>query len=679
MSIVSTDIIDGIAVVTIDNPPVNALSHAVRDGVSKALHDLSENDNIIAVVIHCAGRTFCAGADITEFGKPPVSPTLPELMTEMDQFPKPLIAAMHGTALGGGFEVGLACHYRVMETQAKVGLPEVNLGLIPGAGGTQRLPRLIGAEKSLELITSGKPVKASQALSFGIADHVTDDLLSDAIAFAKDKQVRRIRDLECEANEELFENFKKKIARKARGFLAPYAAIDAIQKATNSDFDTGIEFERNKFMELVANSHSKAQRHLFFAERQAAKVNGIDKNTPTREIKKIGVIGGGIMGCGIAVNFLSAGMPVSLLEISEDAAQVARGKIDKIYASNVNKSRMTEEQKSAAMDVLRVTTNYNDLSDCDLIIEAVFEDMDIKKQVFRKIDDVAKDGAIIATNTSFLDIDEMATAISRKSDVIGLHFFSPAYIMPLLEIVKTKDTSNDVIASAFKLAKSIRKTPVLSGVCYGFIANRMSSCYGREAGLLLLEGATVDQVDQTMYDFGMPMGMFSMLDMAGIDIGVMARSKLSEDKYDKRAFSVHKALVEAGHKGQKTGAGFYQYEGRDKKRHAFVDELSQRFAEEYNIKRCEISSKEIEERCIFALINEGYKIIEEGIAERASDIDVVYAFAFGFPRYKGGPMHYAEHLGYNYVLNRINEFAEKYGDRWWKPSDLLVKLAEESE
>ncbi|MCC3861552.1 3-hydroxyacyl-CoA dehydrogenase NAD-binding domain-containing protein [Pseudemcibacter aquimaris] len=679
MSIVSTSINDNIAVVTIDNPPVNALSHAVRDGVSKALSELNNNDTVNAVVIHCAGRTFCAGADITEFGKPPVSPTLPELMAEMDEFSKPLIAAMHGTALGGGFEVGLACHYRVMDGRAKVGLPEVNLGLMPGAGGTQRLPRLIGAEKSLEMITSGKPIKAEKALSLGVADLVSDDLLCDAINFAKDKTVRRIRDLKCDAGEELFADFKKKIARKSRGFLAPFAAIDAVKVACDLDFDAGIEFEREKFMELVASSHSKAQRHLFFAERQAAKVDGIDKNTATRDINNVAVVGGGIMGCGIAVNFLSSGMAVTLLEITGDAANAAKQKIEKIYASNVSKGRMTDTQMAAAMNALSVTTSYDDLSDSDLMIEAVFEDMNIKKEVLSKLDNVAKDGAIIATNTSFLDIDEMATATSRVSDVIGLHFFSPAHIMPLLEIVKTDNTSNEVIATAFKLAKKIRKTPVLSGVCYGFIANRMSSCYGREAGLLLLEGASVEQVDQTMYDFGMPMGMFSMLDMAGIDIGVMARSKLSDDAYDKRAFSVHAALVDAGHKGQKTGAGFYEYDGRDKKKHALVEELAEEFAKKYNIKRDDISSKEIEERCIFALINEGYKIVEEGIAQRTSDIDVVYAFAFGFPRYKGGPMHYVEHLGLKYVLKRINEFAAKYGDRWWRPSPLLVKLAEESE
>jgi len=676
VSVVSSEIQNDIAVITLDNPSVNALSHALRKGLSDALNELKADKNVKAVIVICAGRTFCAGADIKEFGKTPLSPTLPELMDQMDAFDRPLIAAIHGTALGGGFELALCCHYRVMEKNANVGLPEVNLGLIPGAGGSQRLPRLIDVEAALEMITSGKPITANKAHKFGIADFVSEqNLLSDAVSFAQDKIVRRISELTVESDNALFDRFEQKIARRARGFLAPFVAIRAVKAATVLSFSQGIELERKEFMKLLSSSHSKAQRHLFFAERAAAKVDGIDKTTPTRDIKQVGVVGGGIMGCGIAINFLNAGLKVSLLEISDQAASAAHEKINSIYQSMVTKGRMTEGQLQSALNNLNMIIEYNDLSNADLLVEAVFEDMDIKKEVFKKIDGVAKEGAIIATNTSFLDIDEMATVIKRKHDVLGLHFFSPAHIMPLLEIVKTDHTSNEVIATAFKLAKIIRKTPVLSGACYGFIANRMSSCYGREVGLLLLEGASVEQIDQTMFDFGMPMGMFSMLDMAGIDIGVMARSKLSEDLYDKRAFSIHAALVENGHKGQKTGAGFYLYEGREKSHNPEIERLAVELAMDFDIKRCEKSPKEIEERCIMALINEGYKIIEEGIALRASDIDVVYTYAFGFPRYKGGPMHYGEHLGLSYVLKRINEFADQYGDRWWKPSPLLVKLA----
>ncbi|MDA7568763.1 3-hydroxyacyl-CoA dehydrogenase NAD-binding domain-containing protein [Emcibacteraceae bacterium] len=680
VTVVFTDIKNDIAVITIDNPPVNALSHALRSELSNALEGINNNTKIIAAVIICAGRTFCAGADIKEFGKPPLSPTLPDLMEQMDEFEKPLIAAIHGTALGGGFELALCCHHRVMDVNAKVGLPEVNLGLIPGAGGTQRLPRLIGLARALQMITSGKPINAEKAKKLGISEKVSEhNLLEDAISFAKGADVRRIRDLKVDGSTEEVENFQNKIARRSRGFLAPSAALDALKASMELPFEEGIVFEREKFMELVSSSHSKAQRHLFFAERAATKVDGIDKTTPIRKINHVGVIGGGIMGCGIAINFLSAGMAVSLLEISNEAVAAAGEKIRNIYQSMVNKGRISEEQMQTAINQLNLITDYDGLSNSDLIIEAVFEDLNVKKEVFRKLDNIAKEGAIIATNTSFLDINEMANVTTRKSDILGLHFFSPAHIMPLLEIVKTDDTSNEVIATAFQLAKNIRKTPVLSGVCYGFIANRMSSCYGREAGLLLLEGATVEQVDQTMFDFGMPMGMFTMLDMAGIDIGVMARAKLPNGSYDERAFSIHAVLVEKGHKGQKTGAGFYLYEGKEKKHNPEIDKIAEKMAHDFGISRCRKTTKEIEERCILALINEGYKILEEEIALSASDIDVVYAFAFGFPRYKGGPMHYAEHLGLKYVVDRINEFAVQYGDRWWKPSSLLVKRAKESE
>lgn len=682
MSVISTEIRENIAIITIDNPPVNALSHGVRSGLCGALKEVSHKEDVQATIIICAGRTFCAGADISEFGKSPIDPTLPDLMDVMDQMEKPLIAAIHGTALGGGFEVALCCHYRIMDVNAKVGLPEVNLGLIPGAGGTQRLPRLIGPEAALDMICVGKPISASKAKNLGIADHVCEgNLLESAIEFTRNliterKPIRRISDLRCVVPDEIFEVYKAKIERKFRGFLAPFAAIEAVKAASNLSFEEGLKFEREKFKELVSSSQSKAQRHLFFAERAASKVPGIDQNTGLRDIETVAVIGGGIMGCGIAINFLNAGIPVTLLEVTAETGAAAKQKIEGIYTSSVAKGRMSEEQMAHAVDLLTVSDNYVDLSTADLVVEAVYEDIDVKKQVFEKLDKYAKPNAVLATNTSFLDVDEIATATNRKGDVIGLHFFSPAHIMPLLEIVKTSDTEKGVIATAFALAKKIRKTSVLSGVCYGFIANRMSSCYGREAGLLLLEGATVEQIDQVMYDFGMPMGIFSMLDMAGIDIGVMAREKLDKAAYDERAFSVHAALVAEGNKGQKTGVGFYLYDdGKEPNPH--VAKLAFELAKKYGIQRREISDQEIEDRCVLALVNEGYKILEEGIAVKESDIDVVYALGFGFPRYKGGPMHYARHLGLKNCLKEIEEFAQKHGERWWSPSSLMVKLAKE--
>lgn len=684
MPIVSTEIIKDIAIITIDNPPVNALSYAVRLGVSDALKDV-DNDHIVkAIILMCAGRTFCAGADISEFGKPPMVPTLPDLMDQMDQVEKPIIAALHGTALGGGFEVALCAHYRIMNVSAKVGLPEVNLGLIPGAGGTQRLPRLVGVPAALNMITSGKPVSAKKALDLSIADQLSsNDLKTDMIKFAEEiieqgSVIKKLRDLNLIAQAGVFDDFREQIERKSRGFLAPFAAIDAVKAAVELPFTEGLKFEREKFKELVTSPQSKAQRHLFFAERAALKVPGVDRNTPIRDIKSVAVIGGGIMGCGIAINFLNIGLPVTLLEISKKVCASACEKITNIYVSSIKKGRITESQMQERLSLLSTSSEYNDLADADLVIEAVFEDLNVKKAVFGNLDKHSKQGAILATNTSFLDVNEIAAATSRPEDVIGLHFFSPAHIMPLLEIVRTERTAIDVLATALKIGKMIGKTSVVSGVCYGFIANRMSSCYGREAGLLLLEGATTAQIDKVMYDFGMPMGMFSMLDMAGIDIGVMAREKLSAGDYDERAFSIHAALVAAGNKGQKSGSGFYQYGDGGKSENPQVKNLAEELAAKYAIIRRDITDQEIEERCVYALINEGFKIIDEGIAIRASDVDVVYSSAFGFPRYKGGPLHYAEDVGLDHVLYKINEFAKKYGERWWTPSKLLIKLAQKN-
>lgn len=682
MNIVLTEIKENIAVVTIDNPPVNALSHAVRSGVSDAIQELCKDTSVKAIILICEGRTFCAGADISEFGKPPLSPSLSNLMAKMDQINKPLIAAIHGTALGGGFELALGCHYRIMIEGAKVGLPEVNLGLIPGAGGTQRLPRLIGVAAALEMITSGKPISARKAFEVGVVDRVCDNnLLVSATKFTKDiigKPFIKTSELELLASPEIFEEFSKKILKRTRGFLAPNIAISAVRAATEKSFVEGVKFEQECFEKLIKSPESLAQRHLFFAERLATKVPDIGKDTSIRKIEKIAIVGGGTMGCGIAISFLTNSIPVLVLEQSAKTALLAKSNIEEIINTLFVKGRLSENQKNFTTENLTISTEYSDLSLSDLVIEAVFEDMEIKKQVFQKIQKFAKQDVVMASNTSFLDLDEIASTTSKPQDVIGLHFFSPAYIMPLLEIIRTKHTSTDVLAAALKLGKLIGKKTVVSGVCTGFIANRMSSCYGREAGLLLLEGADPEQIDNVLYKFGMPMGMFSMLDMAGIDIGVLARKNIPTESFDERAFRIHEALVASGSKGQKTNAGFYCYNGKEKTLNPEVEALTQKYAEEYGIKRRKITPKEIEERCLFSLINEGFKIVEEGIAIRASDVDVVYTSAFGFPRYKGGPLHYAEHLGLDYILKRINKFAKVHGNRWWTPSSLLVSLVREN-
>jgi len=682
VNIVLTEIKENIAVVTIDNPPVNALSHAVRSGVSDAIQELCKDTSVKAIILICEGRTFCAGADISEFGKPPLSPSLSNLMAKMDQINKPLIAAIHGTALGGGFELALGCHYRIMIEGAKVGLPEVNLGLIPGAGGTQRLPRLIGVAAALEMITSGKPISARKAFEVGVVDRVCDNnLLVSATKFAKDiigKPFIKTSELELLASPEIFEEFSKKILKRTRGFLAPNIAISAVRAATEKSFVEGVKFEQECFEKLIKSPESLAQRHLFFAERLATKVPDIGKDTSIRKIEKIAIVGGGTMGCGIAISFLTNSIPVLVLEQSAKTALLAKSNIEEIINTLFVKGRLSENQKNFTTENLTISTEYSDLSLSDLVIEAVFEDMEIKKQVFQKIQKFAKQDVVMASNTSFLDLDEIASTTSKPQDVIGLHFFSPAYIMPLLEIIRTKHTSTDILAAALKLGKLIGKKTVVSGVCTGFIANRMSSCYGREAGLLLLEGADPEQIDNVLYKFGMPMGMFSMLDMAGIDIGVLARKNIPTESFDERAFRIHEALVASGSKGQKTNAGFYCYNGKEKTLNPEVEALTQKYAEEYGIKRRKITPKEIEERCLFSLINEGFKIVEEGIAIRASDVDVVYTSAFGFPRYKGGPLHYAEHLGLDYILKRINKFAKVHGNRWWTPSSLLVSLVREN-
>jgi 3-hydroxyacyl-CoA dehydrogenase len=692
MSVVSYELVGDVGVIRLNNPPVNALSHALRTGVQDAVSK-AQDDSSLALVLICEGRTFIAGADISEFGKAPMMPSLPELLIDIESSKKPIIAAIHGTALGGGLETALACHYRCALPNAQVGLPEVKLGLLPGAGGTQRVPRLVGVNAALDLITSGTPISASKALNIGLIDKVIDgDLLSGALEFAKEvvvqgAKLKKVSDLELnkeghspEFFSELFAEWRITLSKRYRGQEAPQRIVDCIEAAVNKPFNEGLKIERELFVECIQSSQSAALRHLFFAERMSSKVDGLPKDTQLKDIKRVGIIGGGTMGGGIAMNFVNVGIPVTLLEISDEALQRGKDIIAKNYAITVSKGKLSAELADERQAMIKGTTDYNDLADMDLVIEAVFENLDIKKQVFKKLDAVCKQGAILATNTSYQDVNLIAQATSRPQDVIGLHFFSPANVMKLLEIVRGEHTSEQVIATSMALAKSIKKVPALSRVCYGFIGNRMLRPYFREAQLCLLEGSTPQAIDSVMQRFGMAMGPLAVSDLAGIDIGFKARESLSdEQKGDIRTYCVADALYEMGRLGQKTGAGFYQYDPNTRQRipDPKVLEVIEDQAEKRGVERKDILDHTILQRLTFALINEGFKILEEGIAQRPSDIDVVYVFGYGFPAYRGGPMFYADTIGLETIYKTICEFRKTYGEEFWQPAALLKQLVEE--
>ena len=596
MSVVSYEIVDDIGIIRLNNAPVNALSHALREGISNAV-SAAQDDAAKALLLICEGRTFIAGADITEFGKPPKAPSLSDVIEAIEQSAKPVIAAIHGTALGGGFEVALACHYRCALSSAKVGLPEVKLGLLPGAGGTQRVPRLAGARVALDLITSGNPITAGNALKVNLVDRVVHGALLDgALSYAKElisasAPCRKARDSTIDtstASDALFDEYRKKMAKKARGQIAPQNIIDCVEAALLLQFDEGLAKERELFVECLQSPQSVAMRHLFFAERQAAKVQGLPKDTPVRKVGSVAVIGGGTMGGGIAMNFANVGIPVTLVEISDDALERGLAIIERNYDVTVKKGKLRNEQKTQCLSLITGTTDYIHLAEVDLIIEAVFENLELKKEIFAKLDGVCRPGAILATNTSYQDIDEIAAATSRPGDVIGLHFFSPANVMKLLEVVRGKDTADDVIATAMRLAKAIKKVAVLSGNSYGFIGNRMLRAYAREAQLCLIEGGSPEQIDRILYDWGMAMGPFSVFDLAGLDIGYKARQGLSEkDKGDPKVYCIADALVEAGRLGQKTGAGYYKYDSETRARISDPDviEIVEEKAREHGIAR----------------------------------------------------------------------------------------------
>jgi 3-hydroxyacyl-CoA dehydrogenase len=671
-----------VAVLLVDNPPVNALSQHVRQGLDEGIARAGADEQVDAVVIACAGRTFIAGADITEFGKPPQEPGLREVLDHIEACPKPVVAAIFGTALGGGHEVALCCHYRVAVSSAKLGLPEVKLGLLPGAGGTQRLPRVVGVQKALEMVTSGEPISAAEAHRYGLVDEIVEgDLLEAAIAFAEQavaagKPLVKIRDrdeklAEARRNPQIFDEFRRKIARRARGFQAPESNIRCIEAAVNLPFDEGMAREGELFAELMQGEQSKAQRYYFFAEREAAKVPDVPKDTPRREIGSCGIVGAGTMGGGIAMNFTNAGIPVTIVERDQEALDRGLGVVRRNYERTASKGRISAADVEQRMGLLSPTTDYQRLADCDIVIEAVFEDMELKKQIFGRLDQIVKQGAILATNTSALDVDEIAASTGRPQDVIGLHFFSPANVMRLLEMVRGEKTADDVIATCMDLAKRIRKVAVLVGVCRGFVGNRMLFMRRIEADRLVLEGATPWQVDQVIYDFGFPMGPFAMSDLAGLDIGWKQETSSSS--------TLRELLCERGRFGQKSGKGYYVYDQatRASAPDPEVEQLIADFAATQGIERREVADQEILERCLYPMVNEGAKILDEGIAIRASDIDVVWVNGYGWPVYRGGPMFWADGIGLGEVADRIRHYAGELEGDHWRLSPLLERLAAE--
>jgi len=682
-----------IGVIEIDSPPVNALSHPVRMGIVQSLQSANGDDAIEAIVLICSGRTFIAGADIREFGLPPKAPHLPEVVAALESSPKMVVAAIHGTALGGGFEIALGCHYRVARSDARVGLPEVKLGLLPGAGGTQRLPRLIGVQAALPIMMSGDPVGAGKAKELGAIDYVIEnDLLKESIAItekllARDAPLRRLCDIQIDPvsiPENYYDEFRAANASRMRGYFSPERIISAVQAAVEMTFEDGMRRERELFTECMRSSESVALRHVFFAERQAAKVADLAKDTPLRKIESVAMIGAGTMGGGIAMNFANKGIPVHMVDVDTKAIERGLAVVRSNYMRGVKKGRMSEAQLEKLMQLFIPTTDYEDLADVDLVIEAVFENMAIKKEIFKRLDQVCKPGAILASNTSYLDLDEIAQVTSRPGDVVGMHFFSPANIMRLLEVVRGTATAPDVMSTVMKLARQIGKVGVVSGVCYGFIGNRMLEGYIRESGLMLLEGAKPEQIDRVLYEFGMPMGPIAMGDLAGMDIGARIREERRRNgtlPADERFGLVADKLVAMGRCGQKTGAGVYLYEAGSRKPvpDPEVEALIKREAERLGIKQRSFSDEEILTRCIYPLINEGARILEEGIAQRASDIDVVWINGYGFPPYRGGPMHFADSVGLNKIYEQICTYRDTLGNEfgYWEPAPLLEKLAAE--
>ena len=685
--IVTVEVTDDIALVIISNPPVNAINQKVRSGLMTAFQTVDQDNNIRAVVLKCAGRTFMAGADIKEFDEPIADPGYHEVFRVIENCSKPVIAAMHGTALGAGLEAALACHYRCAVKNARMGLPEVSLGIIPGAGGSQRLPRLIGAKAALEFILGVVPVSATEAYKIGILDRVIEeDLMEGALEYvgsllADGVGPRKVSEMLVDKSgydEEFLVDARKLSARRFRGQNAPNLVIEAINNAVNLPFEEGIRKEKIIGDKALVSKEAKALRNIFFSEREIGKIPGISSDTKRMQINNVAILGSGTMGGGIAMNFANAGIPAVILDVSEAVLQRGIAVVRENYENTVKRGRLSKLDMVDRMALISGTTDYNAIAESDLVIEAVFEDIDLKKKVFKKIDGICKPEAIIATNTSTLNINQIAAVTKRPEKIIGLHFFSPANVMKLLEIVRAEKTSPEVLATAIDTAKRIKKFGVVAGVCFGFIGNRMmAEGFHREADQMLLEGASPQQIDQVMYDFGFPMGPFAMHDMAGVDI-MHSILKTTGKKENNREpyFNVLYQVGELGRFGQKTGSGFYRYdEGSRRPLHDPVtDALILQEAERLGIKRTTIENTEIEQRCMYSLINEGAKILEEGIAYRPGDIDVIWSYGYGFPRFRGGPMYMADQIGLETIYEAVMSYRDKFGD-YWTPAPLLETLA----
>ncbi len=688
------DRIEAVGVITLDNPPVNAFSLSQRIGVSEALTAGLQDPDIQAFVICGSGRMFSAGADIREFdtGLAGESPTLMDLISLIENSPKPVVCALHGTALGGGCELSLACHSRIAIPGTRIGLPEVTLGIVPGAGGTQRLPRLIGVLPALDAIVSGKPMTAERAHELGLVDGLADDgddLLKISVSLAHRLSIgpeppKKTRDrdghlLEAQNRPELFDEFRSRISRRARGFEAPFACIDCVEATTTMSFENGLAFEREVFLRCRSSNQSLSQRHAFFAEREARKVSGLGPETSQTDVRHAAVLGCGTMGTGIAMCFANAGIPVIVTESEQGMLDRGMKMIRKNYASTVSKGRMTEEEAEARLALIEPTLEFERVSAADVVIEAVFEEMELKKKIFTRLDGLCKADAILATNTSSLDVNTIAAVTGRPEQVVGTHFFSPANVMRLVEIVRGDHTSPEVLATTLTLSKQLGKVGVVVGVCDSFAANRMLYPYSRQAQFLIEEGAFPEQVDKVIYDFGFPMGPFALSDLAGIDVGWRVRQHREPSRPKHLRYSeIADRLYEMGRYGQKTRKGWYNYEegSRIPMPDPEVVDLVVRTSRELEIDRREISDEEILQRCIYPLINEGARILEEGIVQRASDLDIVWLYGFGFPRYRGGPMFYADSVGLRHVYEVMQGFCEIHQD-WLEPAPLLERLARE--
>ncbi|MDH2403323.1 3-hydroxyacyl-CoA dehydrogenase NAD-binding domain-containing protein [Bradyrhizobium sp. SSUT18] len=672
---------DEVGIVTVDSPPVNALSAAVRGGILECIKAAVADPAIKGIVLTCAGRTFIAGADITEFGKPPKPPALNDVLSEIENSPKPVVAAIHGTALGGGLEVALACHFRVAVKEAKLGLPEVKLGLLPGAGGTQRLPRAVGPELAVKMIVGGDPIGAAEALKNGLIEEIIEGPASGGEAFvrkllAEKRPLRRLRDDDskiaaAKADRSIFTNAVAAMTKKSRGLEAPFAAADAVGYAIDLPFDEGLKKEREGFLKLVASDQSKAQRYAFFAEREASKIAGVPEGTKSRPVNRVAILGAGTMGGGIAMSFANAGIPVTLIETGEEQLKRGLGIMQKNWEATAARGGIPADAPAKRMALINGVVGIENVGDADLVIEAVFETMAVKREVFGKLDQYVKAGAVLASNTSYLNIDEIAQSTKRPQDVLGMHFFSPANVMKLCEIVRADKTAPDALVTAVTIARKIAKVPAVVGVCDGFVGNRMLAQRGKQSEKLLFEGALPQQVDAVVTKFGMPMGPFAMGDLAGLDIGWRSR----KDRGIKS--EIADALCEAGRFGQKTGKGYYKYEAGS--RSALPDPEVEKLIDETLLrlgrKKRVVSDEEILERMMYPMINEGAKILEEGIAARPSDIDVVWLYGYGWPIYRGGPMFWADSVGLKHIADRLAFYAKETNDPSLEPAPLLKKLA----